>query len=135
MQLPSMRTLYDYSHYIESRVGFQPDVAKMLKEECTKKDMYSAEHRSFVRVLFDEVKIKEDRRLKGNLKGVYRLSDDVTKLNSDLINKMAKNDQMSSTWYFNGHVYGQVGGVKVIVDFYYYVEAKTGDIMFGKNYG
>nr|XP_034339030.1 uncharacterized protein LOC117693074 [Crassostrea gigas] len=60
VQLPSMRTLYDYSHYIESRLGFQPDVAKMLKEECTKKDMYSAEHRSFVGVLFDEVKIKED---------------------------------------------------------------------------
>lgn len=32
----------------------------MLKEECTKKDMYLAEYRSFVGVLFDEVKIKED---------------------------------------------------------------------------
>lgn len=60
VQLPSMWTLYDYFHFIESRLGFQPDVAKMLKEECTKKDMYSAEHRSFVGVLFDEVKIKED---------------------------------------------------------------------------
>lgn len=60
VQLPSMRTLDDYSLYIESRLGFQPDVAKMLKEECTKKDMYTVEHRSFVGVLFDEVKIKED---------------------------------------------------------------------------
>ena len=32
----------------------------MLKEECFKKDMFAAEHRSFVGILFDEVKIKED---------------------------------------------------------------------------
>lgn len=55
-----MWILYDYFYYIESRLGFQLDVVKMLKEECMKKDMYIVEYRSFVGVLFDEVKIKED---------------------------------------------------------------------------
>lgn len=56
-------------------------------------------------------------------------------LTSDLINKLAKNDQISSAWYFNGHVYDQVGGNKVIFDIYDEVEAKFGDIMFRKNSG
>lgn len=55
--------------------------------------------------------MKQRSEIKRKSKGAYRLSDDVTKLNSDLINKLAKNDQISSAWYFNGHVYGQVGGV------------------------
>lgn len=78
MQLPCMTTLYDYSNYIESRLGFQQDLAKMLKEECTKKDMFSAEHRGFLGVLFDEVKIKEDLvydKHSGEIVGYVKLGD------------------------------------------------------------
>ncbi|KAJ8311135.1 hypothetical protein KUTeg_011313 [Tegillarca granosa] len=34
INLPSSRTLYDYSHYTKSTLGIQPDVIKMLKTEC-----------------------------------------------------------------------------------------------------
>lgn len=59
----------------------------------------------------------------------------MTKPNSDLIKKLPKNDQILSAWYFNGHVYALVRGVKVIFDIYDEVEAETGDIMFLKNSG
>ncbi|CAG2225139.1 unnamed protein product [Mytilus edulis] len=36
IQLPSARTLFDYSHYTKSALGFQPDVTKMLHEEAKK---------------------------------------------------------------------------------------------------
>lgn len=50
----------------------------MLKEECPKKDMFSAEHRGFVGLLFDEVKIKEDLvydQHSGEIVGYVKLGD------------------------------------------------------------
>ena len=40
IQLPSARTLFDYSHYTKSALGFQADVTKMLHEEAKKLGMY-----------------------------------------------------------------------------------------------
>ena len=60
--LPSTRTLFDYSHYIQSGNGFQSEVIDVLKQEATKKGMYSEKEpwRNFVGLLFDEIKIKSD---------------------------------------------------------------------------
>ncbi|XP_076091095.1 uncharacterized protein LOC143063058 [Mytilus galloprovincialis] len=60
--LPSSRTLFDYSHYTRSDNGFLPDVIKVLKEEATKRDMYSTEDvwKNYVGILFNEIKIKSD---------------------------------------------------------------------------
>ncbi|CAC5403380.1 THAP9 [Mytilus coruscus] len=56
IQLPSARTLFDYSHYTKSALGFQPDVTKMLHEEAKKLENY----KNYVGLLFDEIRIKED---------------------------------------------------------------------------
>jgi len=58
--LPSSRTLFDYSHYIKSALGFQPDVVQVLKTEAEKKGMYGETWKCFVGILFDEIKIKSD---------------------------------------------------------------------------
>ncbi|CAC5369285.1 THAP9 [Mytilus coruscus] len=60
IKLPSTRTLFDYSHYTKSALGFQPDVIKMLHDEASKLAMYEDNHKSFVGILFDEIKIQED---------------------------------------------------------------------------
>ena len=55
IQLPSERTLYDYSHWIESGVGFMKKVDEQLKAEANiqeDKDRY-------VVLVWDEMKIKE----------------------------------------------------------------------------
>lgn len=36
IQLPSARTLFDYSHFTQSALGFHSDVTKMLHEEAKK---------------------------------------------------------------------------------------------------
>ncbi|XP_076084495.1 uncharacterized protein LOC143055247 [Mytilus galloprovincialis] len=60
INLPSTRTLFDYSHYIKSATGFQTDVVKMLKEEAAKIGLFDEQWKSYVGLLFDEVKVKED---------------------------------------------------------------------------
>lgn len=105
-------------HRIPGRKGYDRPILVKLKNNSAK-----------------SVIMKQRSEIKRKSKNAYRLSDDVTKLNSDLINKLAKNDQISSAWYFNGHVYGLVGGVKVIFDIYDDVESKIGDFMFRKNSG
>lgn len=105
-------------HRIPGRKGYDRPILVKLKNDSAK-----------------SVIMKQRSEIKRKSKNAYRLSDDVTKLNSDLINKLAKNDQISSAWYFNGHVYGLVGGVKVIFDIYDDVESKIGDFMFRKNSG
>ena len=37
----------------------------------------------------------------------YRLVDDVTKLNTELINKVAAHENIGSAWFFNGSVFGK----------------------------
>ncbi|CAG2212048.1 unnamed protein product [Mytilus edulis] len=35
-----------------------------------------------------------------------RIGDDITKLNQGLLNRLYQHDNIISSWYFNGHVYG-----------------------------
>lgn len=44
IKLPSTRTLFDYSHYIKSALGYQPDVMKMLHEEAAKHGKFGKKH-------------------------------------------------------------------------------------------
>ena len=56
--LPSERTLRDYTRWIESNTGCQPEVTQQLLDELNKVKL--PEHlKSHVAVVFDEVKIKE----------------------------------------------------------------------------
>ena len=60
IHLPSERTLYDYSHYLPSKLGFVPEAVDMLVSECRKKDMFKADWSSHVGILQDEIKVKDD---------------------------------------------------------------------------
>ena len=60
INLPSERTLFDYSHCVPSRAGFVPEVVTMLIQECKMKGMYNEEWRKCVGLLQDEIKIKDD---------------------------------------------------------------------------
>jgi hypothetical protein len=42
-----------------------------------------------------------------------KVTDDVTKDNSDLISKLLENGQISGAWYFNGAVYGQCNSCRI----------------------
>ena len=37
----------------------------------------------------------------------YRLVDDVTKLNTELINRLTMHEHIASAWFFNSSVYGK----------------------------
>ena len=39
----------------------------------------------------------------------YRLVDDVTKANVELIKRLIQLESVQSAWYFNGVVYGKIG--------------------------
>lgn len=78
VNLPSNRTLFDYSHYLKTNLGFQPDVLKMLKSEAEKLNMFAEEWQNYVGLLFDEIKIKEDLvydKVSGELIGYCHLDD------------------------------------------------------------
>ena len=60
INLPSQRTLYDYSHYLPSDLGFQPQVFADLVGVAEKHNMYADEWRSYVGILLDEMKVKQD---------------------------------------------------------------------------
>ena len=60
IHLPSERTLYDYSHYLPSKLGFVPEALDMLVTECQKKGMFKADWSSHVGILQDEIKVKDD---------------------------------------------------------------------------
>lgn len=60
IKLPSARTLFDYSHFTKSALGYQPDVVKVLHEEAAKLGMLEGTFKSYTGILFDEIKIKQD---------------------------------------------------------------------------
>ncbi|XP_060077288.1 uncharacterized protein LOC132556865 [Ylistrum balloti] len=60
IKLPSTRTLFDYSHYTESAIGYSADVIKVLQSEAEKKGMFKEKWTNYVGILFDEVKIRQD---------------------------------------------------------------------------
>ncbi len=56
--LPSERTLRDYTKYIKSVPGYQPEVVEMLKTETKCDELQKCQ--TYVCLLFDEMKVKED---------------------------------------------------------------------------
>jgi len=60
LNLPSNRTLYDYTHYTEHEVGMNPKTVEQLIEKASKLGCYTEVHKSFVGILQDEIKIKSD---------------------------------------------------------------------------
>ena len=58
MQLPSERTLRDYTHYVQARSGFQDDIDKELVKESKLKDLPN--WKKHVILLLDEMKLKEN---------------------------------------------------------------------------
>ena len=60
MSPPSIRTLYDYTHYMENGLGVNPRFVEQLILQATKLGCYCAEYKSFVGLWFDEIQIKSD---------------------------------------------------------------------------
>lgn len=58
LQLPSERTLRDYTHYFKSQPGFQPGLNQQLQKEAAIESFQ--ESRRYVAILIDEMKIKQD---------------------------------------------------------------------------
>lgn len=57
MQLPSERTLRDYTHYVKSQSGFQSDVEADLIKEAKLNEL--PEWKRYVVLILDEMKVKE----------------------------------------------------------------------------
>ena len=94
IHLPSERTLYDYSHCIESKMGFVPGAVKMLSDECQAKGMYNSDEpwKSYVGLLQDEIKVKEDLVFcpsTGQLVGYIHL-DETSNVIMDLENQLGR---------------------------------------------
>ena len=53
-----------------------------------------------------------------NSGGNVRIADDVTWLNTELISRLLKHEQITSAWYFNSHVYGQYGNTRIQFDIF-----------------
>ena len=60
LNLPSKRTLYDYSHYTEHSTGINPKVIEQLISTAASLGCFTEQHKSYVGILVDEVKIKAD---------------------------------------------------------------------------
>lgn len=90
LQLPSERTLRDYTNIICAKSGIQPDVDEQLMKE-TKSDT-SSPHEKLVALLFDEVKIKEDlvyNKYTGEIIGFINITDinqHLSRLEQSIIN-------------------------------------------------
>ena len=105
-------------HRIPGRKGYQRPILVKLKNNSVKSKVMR--HRS---------------AMKRKSRNELRLSDDVTQLNSDLINKLSENSRIKSAWYFNGRVYGQVEDHRIMFDIYDDVEDKINDTLFRKRSG
>lgn len=76
LNLPSERTLRDYTNVIQAKSGLQKDVDEQLMKEA-KLDS-AAPHQKLVALLFDEVKIKEDlvyNKITGEIIGFVNVTD------------------------------------------------------------
>ena len=60
LPLPSTRTLFDYTHYTESSLGFNDKVLQQLVNLSLQNNLYDQEHTTCVGLLQDEVRIKSD---------------------------------------------------------------------------
>lgn len=94
LNLPSNRTLYDYSHYMEHGVGMNPKTVEQLICEAEKLGCFNDLHKSYVGLLQDEIKIKSDlvyQKSTGELVGYVNL-DNITNelLNLEEVNGTGK---------------------------------------------
>lgn len=74
ISLPSERTLRDYTNYIKATPGLHFDVLKQMKEQSKVSEMPGA--KSYVTILLDEMKVKEDivyDKLTGGMIGFVNL--------------------------------------------------------------
>ena len=81
--LPSDRTLRDYTHYFQSKPGFQDDVNIMLQDEVQKASI--PQRRRYFGLLIDEMKIKENlvyNKVSGEIVGFVNIGD----INQQLLN-------------------------------------------------
>lgn len=89
LNLPSRRTLFDYTHYTESGMGINPKTVAQLIENAKQLGCFDAEHKSYVGILQDEIKIKSDlvyHKSTGKLIGYINLdqvSSEILNLNDD----------------------------------------------------
>ena len=84
LNLPSQRTLYDYSHYTEHGTGFQERVTEQFVKESGKW-VIEDESAQYVGIIFDEVKVKSDLvydKHSGELVGYVNLDN----IGNELIN-------------------------------------------------
>lgn len=100
-------------HRIPGRKGHQRPILLKLKDNSTKGRI-----------------MKHRGEMKRKTNNAQRFSDDVTKMNSDLINKLLNNQRIKSAWYFNGNVWGQVGERRVKFDIFDNVDEKIDDETF-----
>ncbi len=76
VQLPSERTLRDYTHYFSSWPGYQVDLNLQLQKEANIESL--PESHRYVALLLDEMKIKEDLiydKYSGHIIGFTHLGD------------------------------------------------------------
>ena len=62
--------------------------------------------------------------IKQNSNGRHWLIDGVTKLNALLIKNLKEHLDIDNAWYFNGRVYGENDGLKMMFDLFDEVEDK-----------
>ena len=77
MNLPSTRTLYDYSHCVKSGTGFRAEITNQLITEIHSKS-FTDNWQQYVGLLHDEIKIKADlvyNKHSGELIGFMNLDD------------------------------------------------------------
>ena len=54
-----------------------------------------------------------------------KITDDVTRQNTELISRLLMDERITAAWYFNGSIYGQNGGRRIKFDIYDDIEKKT----------
>ena len=100
LALPSERTLYDYTHVTECGLGFKDSVLEQLVMHCNHKGIFNEEHKLYVGLLQDEVKIKADLvydKHTGELIGFTNLNDVSNEL--DCLEKNVNNVQSELAKY------------------------------------
>ena len=114
INLPSDRTLFDYSHCTPSKTGFIPATIQMLREECMKKGMLKERWKSYVGLLQDEISIREDlvyNATSGELVGFVYL-DKTSNQILDLQNGLDKKERVLATSALVLMVRGATTGLK-----------------------
>ena len=60
IKMPNIRTLYNYSHFTDSKCGINPQVLEQMIKEAKAKGLYDEPYKQYVGILQDEVRVKED---------------------------------------------------------------------------